>query len=215
MLRNNLRKLTLNRLIMNRRKAIKNIGLAAGFFVATATIISLLQSCTSDVKTWTPQFLTIDQGIVLTKMENIFLPKTQDLPSATELNVPQFIDRYFYEVSDDETQQHIKIAFKNMVANLMPNTEEATVKDITEEDIKGHLDKNMLLEDEIDLEREADPESLAFTVSEFLNNLKWMTINAYLTTEQIGENVLVYDPVPSRYYCGDLQELTGGKSYSL
>lgn len=200
---------------MNRRKAIKNIGFAAGFFVATPTIMTLLQSCTSDVKTWVPEFLTIDQGIVLTKMANVFLPKTENLPSATELNVPEFIDRYFNDVSDDETQEHVKIAFKNMVANLMPNTEEATVKDITEQDIKALLDKNMLLEDEIDPEREADPESLAFTKSEFLNNLKWMTINAYLTNEQIGENVLVYDPVPSQYYCGDLQELTGGKSYSL
>ena len=42
-----------------------------------------------------------------------------------------------------------------------------------------------------------------------------MTISAYLTTEEIGENVLVYDPVPSQYYCGDLQELTGGKAWSL
>jgi hypothetical protein len=200
---------------MNRRKALKNIGFAAGFFVATPTIMTLLQSCTSEVKTWTPAFLTIDQGIILTKMVNIFLPKTEDLPSATELNVPEFIDRYFHEVSDDETQVQIKIAFKNMVTNLMPNTEEATVKDITEENIKALLDKNMLLEEEIDPEREANPESLAFTTSEFLNNLKWMTINAYLTTEQIGENVLVYDPVPSQYYCGDVQELTGGKSYSL
>ena len=73
----------------------------------------------------------------------------------------------------------------------------------------------MLLEDEIDEEREANPESLEMTKSEFLNNIKWMTINAYLTTEKIGETVLVYDPVPSQFYCGDLQELTSGKSYSL
>ena len=33
---------------------IKNLGFATGFFVAKPTIISLLQSCTSDVKTWVP-----------------------------------------------------------------------------------------------------------------------------------------------------------------
>ena len=42
-----------------------------------------------------------------------------------------------------------------------------------------------------------------------------MTINAYKNSEEVGENILVYDPIPTANYCGDLQELTGGKSYSL
>jgi hypothetical protein len=199
---------------MKRREALKNIGLATGFFVATPTIVSLLQSCTSDVKTWTPQFLTVDQGVVLTKLNNIILPKTDDLPSATELNVPEFIDKYLNEVLDVEEQEHFKTAFNNIITILKPN-EDVAINNLSDNDYKALLDKYMLLEDEIDEEREANPESLEMTKSEFLNNIKWMTINAYLTTEKIGETVLVYDPVPSQFYCGDLQELTGGKSYSL
>lgn len=199
---------------MKRRDALKNLGLATGFFVATPTIVSLLQSCTSDVKTWIPKFLTNDQGIALTKIVDIILPKTVNLPSATELNVPQFIDKYLNEVLEDEDQAKFRVAFENMVSMLRPNPEEPIDK-VTDEAYKILLDKHMLIKDEIDLEREANLESLELTKSEFLNSLKWMTINAYLTTEQIGENVLVYDPVPSQYYCGDLQELTGGKSYSL
>ncbi len=199
---------------MKRREALKNIGLATGFFVATPTIVSLLQSCTSDVKTWTPQFLTVDQGVVLTKLNNIILPKTDDLPSATELNVPEFIDKFLNEVLDVEEQEHFKTAFNNIITILKPN-EDVAINNLSDNDYKALLDKYMLLEDEIDEEREANPESLEMTKSEFLNNIKWMTINAYLTTEKIGETVLVYDPVPSQFYCGDLQELTGGKSYSL
>ena len=199
---------------MKRRDALKNLGLATGFFVATPTIVSLLQSCTSDVKTWIPKFLTNDQGIALTKIVDIILPKTENLPSATELNVPQFIDKYLNEVLEDEDQAKFRVAFENMVSMLRPNPEEPIDK-VTDEAYKILLDKHMLIKDEIDLEREDNLESLELTKSEFLNSLKWMTINAYLTTEQIGENVLVYDPVPSQYYCGDLQELTGGKSYSL
>ncbi|MGC1205648.1 MAG: gluconate 2-dehydrogenase subunit 3 family protein [Flavobacteriaceae bacterium] len=199
---------------MKRRDALKNLGLATGFFVATPTIVSLLQSCTSDVKMWMPEFLTSDQGIALTKIVDIILPKTENLPSATELNVPQFIDKYLNEVLEDEDQAKFRVAFENMVSILRPNPEEPIGK-VTDEAYKALLDKNMLIKDEIDQEREANLESLELTKSEFLNSLKWMTINAYLTTEQIGENVLVYDPVPSQYYCGDLQELTGGKSYSL
>ena len=174
----------------------------------------MLQSCTSDIKTWTPEFLTIEQGIVLTKIVDVILPKTEDLPSATELNVPQFIDKYINTVTDDEGQASIKIAFNNIISILKPNAEDS-IDEITDENYKALLDKHMLIKDQIDEEREVNPESLEYTKSEFLNGLKWMTINAYLTTEQIGEKVLVYDPVPSQYYCGDLQELTGGKSYSL
>jgi hypothetical protein len=198
---------------MKRREVLKNLGFATGFFVATPTIISLLQSCTSDVKTWVPEFLTIEQGIVLTNIVDIILPKT-DLPSATELNVPQFIDKYVNEVLDDKSQISIKTAFDNIISVLKPNSEDSIEK-ITQENYKALLDKHMLIKGEVDTERESNPESLEMTKSEFLNTLKSITIFAYVNTEEIGERVLAYDPIPGAYYCGDLQELTGGKSWSI
>ena len=198
---------------MKRRDALKNLGFATGFFVATPTIVSLLQSCTSDVKTWTPEFLTSEQGVVLTNLVDVFLPKTE-LPSATEMNVPQFIDKYINEILDDEEQAQVKVAFNTIIPILKPNSEDSIDK-VTQEDYKALLDKYMLVKDDIDEEREANPESMEMTKSEFLNALKGITIRAYVTTQEIGENVLAYDPVPGAYYCGDLQELTGGKSWSL
>ena len=198
---------------MKRREALKNLGLATGFFVATPSIISLLQSCTAETNTWTPEFLSIDEGVVLTNLVDIILPKT-DTPSATEVNVPQFIDKYINEVLDDESQAQIKTAYGNIISVLKPNAEDKISK-VTQDEYKALLDKYMLLEDDIDQEREANPDSEEMTKSEFLNNLKWMTINAFKTSQEIGENVLAYDPVPGAYICGDLQELTGGKSWSL
>lgn len=198
---------------MKRREALKNLGLATGFFVATPSIISLLQSCTSEASSWTPEFLSVEEGIILTNLVDIILPKT-DIPSATEVNVPQFIDKYINEVLSDEDQAMVKRAFGNIISVLKPKAEDKISK-VTQEDYKALLDNHMLLKDEVDQEREANPEAQEMTKSEFLNNLKWMTINAYRTTEQIGENVLAYDPIPGAYYCGDLQELTGGKSWSL
>ena len=198
---------------MKRREALKNLGLATGFFVATPSIISILQSCTAEANTWTPEFLSIDEGVVLTNLVDIILPKT-DIPSATEVNVPQFIDKYINEVIEDDGQAQIKTAFGNIISVLKPNTEDKIGK-VTQDDYKSLLDNHMLVKDEVDSEREANPDSEEMTKSEFLNNLKWMTINAYKTTQEIGENVLAYDPIPGAYYCGDLQELTGGKSWSL
>ena len=42
-----------------------------------------------------------------------------------------------------------------------------------------------------------------------------MSINAYKISETVGETVLAYEPVPGSYFCGDLNELTGGRSWSL
>ena len=81
---------------MKRREALKNLGLATGFVVASPSIISLLQSCTAEAKTWTPVFLSVEEGVVLANLVDIILPKT-DIPSATEVNVPQFIDKYIHE----------------------------------------------------------------------------------------------------------------------
>lgn len=198
---------------MKRREALKNLGLATGFVVASPSIISLLQSCTAEANTWTPVFLSVEEGVVLTKLVDIILPKT-DIPSATEVNVPQFIDKYIHEILDDESQVQIKTAFGTIISILKPNPEDKIEK-VTEDDYKALLDNHMLLENEVDSEREANQDSKDMTKSEFLNKVKWMTINAYKTSQEIGENVLAYDPVPGAYFCGDLQELTGGKSWSL
>jgi len=189
------------------------MGFATGYLLATPTILSMLQSCTSDVKTWVPEFLSSEEGIVLTKLVDVILPKTE-LPSATEMNVPQFIDKYINEVLEDEQQYQVKNGFKTMLSILKQDGIESVEK-LTEDNYKSLLDQHMLVKGEIDKERAANPESLELTKSEFLNSLKGITIMAYVTTEEIGERVLKYDPIPAAYYCGDLQELTGGKSWSL
>lgn len=198
---------------MKRREALKNLGLATGFFVATPSIVSLLQSCTAEASTWTPEFLSVEEGVVLTNLVDIILPKT-DIPSATEVNVPQFIDKFIHEVYEDDEQAKVKTAFASIMTVLKPNAEDRIDK-LTEADYKALLDNHMLIKDEVDQEREDNPDSEEMTKSEFLNRMKWMTINTYRTSEQIGENVLAYDPIPGAYYCGDLQELTGGKSWSI
>ena len=197
---------------MKRREALKNIGFATGFFVATPTVMSLLQSCNTDIKTWIPEFLTEEQGVILTKLVDIILPKTE-LPSATELNVPQFIDKYVNDVLEKDIQVQVTDGFDDIIAELKEGND-MDIEEISEENYKSILDKYLLVKGEIDEERESNPDSELMTKSEFLIGLKSMCITAYLNTEEIGERVLKYDPIPSQYYCGDLQELTGGISYS-
>lgn len=199
---------------MKRRDALKNIGFAAGFAIITPSIFSMLQGCTGDSVTWIPNYLTSDEKIFVTNLADVMIPKTATSPSATEVNVPQFIDKYIDEVLDTDDQDITRAAFVKVIAILRPDVT-ADLGDTTSEQYKALLDDHMLLKGEIDQERTADPEALLMTTSEFLNQLKWMIINAYKNSEEVGENILAYDPVPAAYYCGDLKELTGGKSYSL
>ena len=50
----------------------------------------------------------------------------------------------------------------------------------------------------------------------FANSLRDLAIWGYKSSEYVSEEVLVYLPVPGEYIaCGDLNELTGGKDWSL
>ena len=199
---------------MKRRDALKNIGLAAGFAAITPSIFSMLQSCTSNTETWVPNYLTSDEKTIVTKLADIMIPKTATTPSASEVNVPQFIDNYILEVLETKDQEITRAAF-NKIITLLKRDTESNIDDVTLEQYKSLLDEHMFLSKEVDPEREANPVALSMTSSELLNQLKWMTIYGYKNSEEVGENILAYDPVPAAYYCGDLQELTGGKSYSL
>jgi len=198
---------------MKRRDALKNLGLAAGFAITAPSIFSLLQSCTS-APTWMPTYFTKDEKEVVVNLVDIFLPKTEGTPSATEVNVPQFIDKYITEILNAEDQEAIRISFIDIIASLKPTLETA-VSDFTTSQYTALLDAHLLIKGDIDEDRLANPEALQATKNEFLNHLKYLTITAYITSEEIGENVLMYDPVPTAYYCGDLQEISGGKSSSL
>ena len=199
---------------MKRRDALKKLGLAAGFAITAPSIFSMLQSCTADVKTWVPKFLTPNEQAVLTNLVDIILPKTATTPSATEVKVPQYIDQYIYEVLDAKDQEITRAAFNKFIG-FLKLTETKSISDVTTEEYTALLDEYLLIIDDIDEEREANLEAEIMTTSEFLGQVKWMTISAYRNSEQVGENILVYDPIPAQYYCGDLQELTVGKSYSL
>jgi hypothetical protein len=198
---------------MKRRDALKNLGLAAGFAITAPSIFSLLQSCTS-APTWMPTYFTNDEKEIVVNLVDIILPKTEGTPSATEVNVPQFIDKYITEVLNLEDQEAIRVSFTDIIATLK-TTVETDIRDITTAQYTALLDTHLLVKGEIDEDRLGHPEALQPTKNEFLNHLKYLTITAYVTSEEIGENLLMYDPVPTAYYCGDLQEISGGKSSSL
>ena len=215
---------------MDRRKALKNMGLALGYTVATPTLISIVQSCKNDAAiTWTPDFLSPTEGSMLTQLVDIILPKT-DTPSASEVQVHIFIDRFADQVMKKEQQDLFKMTMGKFLDKALLDSGKKEIADLGPEHLEPVLSVALKISKEDEAKKfkvinaytqavkagetaSLDDEASRFA---FANNLRGLTIMAYKSSEYVGENVLSYLPVPGEYIpCGDLQELTGGKAWSL
>ncbi len=196
---------------MNRREAIKGLGLSFGYAVATPTVISILQSCKSDSQSiaWKPQFFSKDEGSVVSNLVDLILPKTDDLPGALDVNVAKFIDLYLDKVSDKQTQDNVK---KGMTAILIEL--DKPVSKLNTDDYDKLLSKYLRAKPN-ELEAFKNNENDAIILNN-LTRLRWQTIWVYKNSQQIGEEVLAYDPIPGKQLgCISLEEVTGGKAWSL
>ena len=124
---------------MDRRVALKNMGLALGYTVATPTLLSLVQGCKEvEIVDWTPDFFTKEQGNVLIKLVDIILPKT-DTPSASEVNVHVFIDRFTNEIMEDVQQSLEKLSLDKFIEKSLKDSGKEKAKDLTSEDLEPVL----------------------------------------------------------------------------
>ena len=215
---------------MDRRRVLKNMGLSLGYMVATPTLLGLVQSCKNEPAiTWTPEFLTEEEGSVLTKLVDLILPKT-DTPSASEVQVDIFIDKFANDVMEKEKQDMFKMSMGKFIDKALADSGKEKAADLTSEDLEPVLssslkysknDQTKMLES-ITSYSEALAEGKTSTLDDettrfaFANNLRGLAIWGYKASEYVGEEVLAYLPVPGEYIaCADVQELTGGKDWSL
>ncbi len=216
---------------MDRRVALKNMGMALGYTVAAPTLISLMQSCQQDTgPDWIPEFFTAEEGAVLMQLADLILPKT-DTPSATEVGVHTFIDRYLNEVSEEPEQAFIRMGMGNFIEKAMADAGKESAGDLKPEDLEPLLATTLK-------KREKEEEAAIFealmtyheAVSKgesaqldgdisryaFATQLRDSVISAYRNSEYVGEEVLAYLQIPGGYTgCGDLDELSGGRAWSL
>jgi len=214
---------------MERRKAIKNIGLSFGAMVATPSVLSLLQSCKEQEAPWTPSFFSEDQGKFVRKLADVFLPSSGNLPSATEVNVHVFIDKFSKEVMSVDVKPAFRKITDMVMAEVLSISGEETIGDVESDsyekllttylvrsreehnEIKGKI-RAYMEDNEGDL---ADMDK-KLRIYDFLNNFRDMAVWAYKTNEIVGETIMAYKSVPGEQKgCVDLQATTGGMAWSL
>lgn len=214
---------------MNRRQALKNIGIGAGIVVVGPTTLSLLQSCKKDPKhNWEPIFLSASSGYALKQILEVILPAT-DTPGATDLNIAQFIDSYMDEVASEERRTNFNrgaesfaAAFRNQFDKDPERGDAEEYLQIvdkylraTPEQREDYIRRNTETQDPLDSDPE-DTMNFDSGAYSYLQDVRDLGIWAWKASEEIGENVLWYDPNPGIYIpCGPVNELGNGKAMSL
>jgi hypothetical protein len=191
---------------MDRRKALKNIGNGIGAIAVTPAVVSLFQSCQTSA-TYNPLFIPKDDFKIISNLMEMIIPKT-DIPGAVELKLPEFVDAYIDAVWDEEEKTDFTETWEVFISSSIKAAGKENENDLSAADWDAQLTKylkpgNDLPADEI-------------LASQFVNQLRSLTVNAFKTNEFIGEEVLAYSPIPGEQKgCVDLMEATGGKAWSL
>lgn len=213
---------------MDRRQAIKSIGLGAGFLVVTPTIMSLLHSCKSEPE-FNPLFISKGEGHALRRIVDLIIPSDDKVPGAVDVGVHSFIDSYWHSVIPVEQQGLVQKGFKLLAhkfrSTLNKELEEGKSEEFdqllaqylkTSEEEQKAFDEKM---DEFYLAFEQDPTVMPDPeagVYSLLSSVRGMTIWGWKTSQKIGAEVLWYDPVPGQQKgCIPLSEAGNGKVMSL
>ncbi|WP_407516163.1 gluconate 2-dehydrogenase subunit 3 family protein [Tamlana fucoidanivorans] len=166
---------------MNRRDAIKNIGLTLGYTATIPSAFSILQSCQTKENQWKPIFFDTDEGLVIKNLIDLMLPKTEKTPGALDVNVPEFIDLYAYKVYDQEQAAQYRIEIQSILKAL-PITESGVSK-LKNEDYDDLL-KRYLKTSKKEQQQFKKDKDITYKA---LVNLRNQAVWAFKTSEVIGE----------------------------
>ena len=191
---------------MDRRTALKNITLTFGYAVATPTVLSVLQSCKSNVATWTPMFFSPSQGYMIKQLADIILPTT-DIAGALDVNVPEFMDKMLHDIAPEDKRNIIKEganAFEKEFQNAYNKDVLKGSKAEYEKLLKKYFDiseaeKNAIFKMHNTEENITEEELNTYLIYKFLLATREYTLFGYYTSELVGETILSYDPVPGSW----------------
>lgn len=197
---------------MNRRDALRKTGLLAGSAVAAPSLLSLFQACSQTPRlNWTPIFLDENQASFISSFVDTLLPKTET-PGALDVKTDIFLDLVYAKTYSPEGQAKVK-------ADIDQFNADCKVK-------YGKVFAELSSEDKTACLKDHEAKTATFNrgvwgtaVGEqkpvgFYRQLKFQVLWAYFSSEEIGKNVLNYDPIPGEYL-GCIPVADVGKVWSL
>lgn len=213
---------------MNRRKALKNLGLSLGTITLSPAVLSLLQSCKNDLG-WNSIFFNSNQVNIVSEITDIIIPSDENIPGSKDLNLIKFIDLYIYNVSNKNEQVLLKKSLDSFIEDCLVKSGKINLKNIERNDLESRLvyffktkidSHNKWREVYNKFKRDSDSENNNLIIEalsfNFINTIRQLTITAFKGSEYIGKNVLIYRPIPGEQKgCVDLEEATGGRAWTI
>lgn len=193
---------------MNRRDALKHTTLLGG----SAAFLSLWQACKAQDRTaWTPRFLSNEEALLVSALVDTILPKT-DTPGGLDVKVDMYIDLMYDQVFDEEGQKQVK-------ADLAAFDEKCVAQFGKAFHALDAAQRTSVLEAEESNSPKFTGGVWGHPVGEqkpvgFYRSFKSMAIGGYFTSEEIGKNVMSYDPIPGPFKgCIDRGDVGNAWSY--
>lgn len=212
---------------MQRRKALKNIGLSLGAITLSSSVVTLVQSCAEE-KTleWTPQFFSTGEAQLVQTTLEVMIPTSPQIPGARELNLTQFIDGYLYAIATEKEKSAFKAGIEQYLRSTLQEYSKKAANDLSNDDIDHRLAHYLKADEEqkqrwnleVALSKKNDSDLPSEDAVNFsvLKSLRTRAIEAFKVNQLIGEKFLAYDPIPgAQAGCVDIHELTQGKAWSL
>ncbi len=197
---------------MNRREALKKTGLFGGIAAGAPGLMTLLQACSNQPRAdWRPLFLSDDQARFISAFVDTILPKT-DTPGALDVNTDMFMDLVYAKTLTPEAQEGVSAELDKFNEDCVADYGKAFA-DLDESDrqecLMAHEKKTAKFNRGVWGTTVGEQEPVAF-----YRNLKSMALWGYFSSEEIGKNVLNYDPIPGNFRgCVPVSEI--GKIWSL
>ncbi len=170
--------------LLTRREAIQRTALLLGIAISPSILAGVLRAQTPAASAAAkPQHLNAQQFAIVAAAAERILPRT-DTPGATDVGVPAFIDLMVGAYMAAVEQR----MFKDGLAELEAASRAAH---------KAGFTALTAPQQDVVLKRIA--EASQKKEKSFFHQLRELTLLGYFTSEQVGKNVLHYDPVPGKF----------------
>lgn len=208
---------------MDRREAILSITTVLGYTVTPASIIALSNACQAPEPphSWIPDFFKKGDATIIELLGEAMLPKT-DTPGAIEVGAHLFVDKFMAQVASDSAREKCLQGFDHWKADFKENFSKA-ISGASLQDVEAHLityfnidkEEQSTIKDAIENPSSGDQTSEKdYYIYSFLMTFKRLIMLGYFASEEIGENVLSYLPVPGSYQgCIPVEEV--GNAWAL
>lgn len=193
---------------MKRREAIRNLSLGIGYVVSAPAVLGVLESCSKKASpSWRSVFLNEEQKHVVEHLVDVILPAT-DIPGGLDLNLPEFVDKMCADLLTEVDKDWFNKGSELFGADIRTESgkdiiksERQDVLDIFERYFKVDSTEQARIfklqqKEEAEL---ADQDLDPYALYRFLFVVREFTLLGYCTSEKIGKEVLVFDPIPGGF----------------